>query len=237
MKYFQAIPLYLPSDVQTAEYFTKFQEEASAVTGALIAVLLPTPVQLGKASALSELFTSDPTDSGKRRRYPNLTWADLPCLWLEDGNGGTAIISLDVKVVEVSRLIRLLADAARHCESAPQVREWIAARLKKDASTMPWLQVLMETQMQPSTERLIAVISGIVFVSMMLVIALFVPQPSLFQETVFRIVLSLASAGFVSMTPGLLNVKIGGFLQAGGALAVFVIVFFYNPVSLVAPTH
>jgi hypothetical protein len=93
-----------------------------------------------------------------------------------------------------------------------------------------------EVQLQPATEKLIALICGVVFVAVILVIALFVPKPEPFQVAVFRIVLSIAAAGFVSMTPGFINLKLGGWLQAGGALAVFAIVFFFNPVSLVAPT-
>jgi hypothetical protein len=65
------------------------------------------------------------------------------------------------------------------------------------------------------------------------VLAIVFPKPYPFQYQVFRIVLALAAAGFVSMTPGFIEVRISTFLRAGGALAVFAIVYFYNPASLV----
>src|SRR5207249_652829 len=49
---------------------------------------------------------------------------------------------------------------------------------------------------------------------------------------VFRIVLALAAGGVGAVIPGILNVNIPKVLTAGGALAVFVVVYFYSPAQL-----
>ena len=49
----------------------------------------------------------------------------------------------------------------------------------------------------------------------------------------FRIVLALASAGIATFVPGFLRLKIKNWLSAGGALAVFAIVYFFSPATLV----
>jgi hypothetical protein len=73
---------------------------------------------------------------------------------------------------------------------------------------------------------------GAAFVSLMLVIALYLPNPSLFQIFVFRVVLALAGAGVVAAFPGFIEVKFGNWLRAGGALAVFAILYLLNPAQL-----
>lgn len=88
--------------------------------------------------------------------------------------------------------------------------------------------------MSKNAEKLIAVLFGAAFLVALLVLAVVFPTPTAFQYAVFRIVLSVAAAGFVSMTPGFLNVQIGNWLRAGGALAVFAVVYFFNPAALVA---
>lgn len=90
---------------------------------------------------------------------------------------------------------------------------------------------------QKQTERYIAYGFGVFFVIIMLALALFVPNPTPFQLLVFRVVLALAAAGVASMTPGFLEIDLGvrktQAIRAGGALAIFVIVYRLNPASLV----
>ena len=88
--------------------------------------------------------------------------------------------------------------------------------------------------MSKNTERLIAVLFGASFLVALLVLAVVFPQPTTFQYAVFRIVLSVSAAGFVSMTPGFLDLQIGNWLRAGGALAVFAVVYFFSPAALIA---
>ena len=86
-------------------------------------------------------------------------------------------------------------------------------------------------------QMVVAFIFGVVFVITLLLLAIKFPRPTDFQYNVFRIVLSLAAAGVGAMIPGFINIEVNptvGFLiRAGGALAIFVIVFFFNPASLV----
>jgi hypothetical protein len=88
--------------------------------------------------------------------------------------------------------------------------------------------------MTRALQRKAAFTFGIFFIMSMLVLALFVPNPTPFQYLVFRVVLSLAAAGVAAMIPGFIELNIPNWIRAGGALAVFLIVFFYNPASLVA---
>jgi hypothetical protein len=74
---------------------------------------------------------------------------------------------------------------------------------------------------------------GVVFVVTFLVIAVRFPNPTEFQRTVFRIILALSAAGVAAMIPGFISLEMGASqglaLRAGGAIAVFTLVYFFNP--------
>lgn len=89
-------------------------------------------------------------------------------------------------------------------------------------------------QVVDSRQQLAAYVFGVAFVIVMLMIAIFIPRPDPFPYTVFRIVLALAAAGVAAMIPGFLHVNVGTVVRAGGAIAVFVITFFFSPAGLVA---
>jgi hypothetical protein len=97
--------------------------------------------------------------------------------------------------------------------------------------TVIWVLDLREF-MNKTDEKKLAFIFGVVFVVVLLILALFIPNPSDFQYTVFRIVLALAAAGVAAMIPGFLQVTVSTWIRAGGALAIFVIVYFYAPAAL-----
>ena len=82
-------------------------------------------------------------------------------------------------------------------------------------------------------ERTAVFIFGVVFVLLLVSIAVFIPEPTQFQYTTFRIVLALAAAGIAAFIPGFLEVELNSWLRAGGAIAVFVIVYFFSPASLI----
>jgi len=88
-----------------------------------------------------------------------------------------------------------------------------------------------------SAERLgprIAVFTfGVAFVITLLVLAARFPHPTPFQYAVFKSVLALAAAGIAAFIPGFLDVKVSTFLAAGGAFAVFAVVYFFSPAKLV----
>jgi hypothetical protein len=84
-------------------------------------------------------------------------------------------------------------------------------------------------------EKIAAFAFGVVFIVVMIYIALYVPNPTPTQWFVFRVVLALAAAGVGALLPGLLRVEAPPYVRAGGALALFVVVYWFNPPKLVAP--
>lgn len=94
----------------------------------------------------------------------------------------------------------------------------------------------LETQFQLAAKcnaQIVAAAAfGIVFLLLILAIAIFIPAPTEFQYQVFRITLALAAAGVAAMIPGILDVRIAPAIRAGGAMAVFAVVYFYSPAQL-----
>ena len=88
--------------------------------------------------------------------------------------------------------------------------------------------------MSKKSQQLCAFIFGVTFIVVMLTLAIIFPTPTTFQYTIFRIVLALATAGIAGMIPGFLSIVIARWIRATGALAVFVVVYFYNPAALVS---
>src|SRR5262245_52221101 len=73
---------------------------------------------------------------------------------------------------------------------------------------------------------------GVLFVGVLLTLVVAIPDPSPAQLVVFRTVLALAAGGVAAFIPGLLHVELP-WVRAGGALAVFVLVYLYSPAELV----
>jgi hypothetical protein len=88
-----------------------------------------------------------------------------------------------------------------------------------------------------SREKRAAFAFGVVFVTVLLSMAIFFPEPSAFQYQVFRIVLALAGAGVAAIIPGIFDLQtptsVGLVIRAGGALAVFGLIYLVNPAQLV----
>lgn len=81
-------------------------------------------------------------------------------------------------------------------------------------------------------EKIAIVIFGVLFVTVLLVIAIFIPRPTPFQFFIFRVVLALAAAGVAAIIPGFFRIESRTnetFIRAGGALAVFVLIYLLNP--------
>lgn len=80
---------------------------------------------------------------------------------------------------------------------------------------------------------LLAFLTGIAFLTILLVIALAIPYPTRFQLLVFRVILALAAAGLGAVIPGFINIDLAfaakTAIRAGGAIALFVIIYFFNP--------
>lgn len=82
-------------------------------------------------------------------------------------------------------------------------------------------------------DKILAFVFGAVFLTAILAIALFVPSPTDFQYNIFRTILALAGAGIGAVIPGFMEVRLQKWLRAGGALAVFAVLYFFSPASLV----
>lgn len=91
--------------------------------------------------------------------------------------------------------------------------------------------------MDSNAQIIIAFVFGLSFVITLITLAIRFPEPTPFQYSVFRTVFALAAAGVGAVIPGFLDVSLNpsaAFLvRAGGGLAVFVIVYFWNPAHLV----
>lgn len=85
-----------------------------------------------------------------------------------------------------------------------------------------------------ATEKRLAFFFGASFLAILLVIAIGFPDPKPFQYTVFRITLAIAAGAAASLIPGFLEAQVAGSIRAGGALAVFVVVYFFSPAQLVS---
>ncbi|MBC3920349.1 hypothetical protein H8L32_22995 [Undibacterium sp. CY18W] len=83
-------------------------------------------------------------------------------------------------------------------------------------------------------EKVAGFIFGVAFVITLLVLNVFIPNPTPTQYDTFKIVLALAAAGVGGILAGFLYVE-GGIdkfkLRAGGALAVFATVFLVTPAA------
>lgn len=72
-------------------------------------------------------------------------------------------------------------------------------------------------------------IAGIIFIVIILLLVIFFPCPTSSQFVVFRIVLSIAIAGFAAVIPGFFSFKYKTVVSAGGAIAVFAFTYLFNP--------
>lgn len=145
----------------------------------------------------------------------------------------------------------LATECQRLCAKAAGVRtaerrSFIRDEIKK-LSISDGLKLAIENMMDVSEitaidsmeqrEKLAIGLCGAVFVLALLVIAIFFPYPTPFQFFIFRVTLALAAAGIAGILTGFLHVRIGNiekpWLQAGGGLAVFAVVYLVNPAQLV----
>jgi hypothetical protein len=86
----------------------------------------------------------------------------------------------------------------------------------------------------------LAFVFGVVFLATLLTLTVAIPNPTEQQFQIFRIVIAIAAGGVAAVIPGLLDIRMDTgrrlVLRAGGALAVFVIVYFFSPARWVGET-
>ena len=73
---------------------------------------------------------------------------------------------------------------------------------------------------------------GLILLAISIVLAITFPNPTPHQERVFRGLFGLAAACIASEIPGFLNIN-SKIVSAGGALAVFVLIYLLNPPKLI----
>jgi hypothetical protein len=78
--------------------------------------------------------------------------------------------------------------------------------------------------------------SGIL-VLMVFLAVLFDKCPSPGQLLVYRIMLSIGAAGLAAALPGFIELKINGLVTAGGAMAIFYVVYSIEPAAMVVNDH
>ncbi|MEO0590890.1 MAG: hypothetical protein AAFZ11_10065, partial [Pseudomonadota bacterium] len=211
--YVQAIPIYLSGDNEVSKYLSEHMQDVDALTGPYIHMIEVDAIAKGDAKFVVSAIEREPF------RFPGLTINDLPCIWFEDDLGNSSFVTLPNTIDKTKEAFQELAFAARKTRNARTIAASVRKRVMSKADERKW-----------------AFLSGIAFVGMVLGFAIFEPNPSPFQYTMFRIVLALAGAGFVSMTPGFLSAQVGTFIRGGGALAAFVIIFFFAPAALQVPS-
>jgi hypothetical protein len=78
---------------------------------------------------------------------------------------------------------------------------------------------------------------GLLFNFILLAIALFLPDPTEFQTFIFRVTLALAASGIGAVVPGFLDVNLQRgemfLVRSGGAIALFLIIYLFNPPALI----
>lgn len=77
---------------------------------------------------------------------------------------------------------------------------------------------------------------GVFLILVVLRMAFRLPQPTEFQGLVLRVMLALSAAAIATGIPGFISVQIGAGIRAGGALAVFLLVYAFNPPALLHTT-
>lgn len=84
---------------------------------------------------------------------------------------------------------------------------------------------------------IVSVVSALVFFILLVVIALALPNPTPFQLYIFRVILALAAASFGATIPGFIRIDVPlwgkGLIRAGGALALFVLIYMVNPPEII----
>lgn len=117
--------------------------------------------------------------------------------------------------------VDILAEAYKRAEDFPSdIRKKYLKQIDRTFSNH---------RMQNKFQGIFLPIIGVVFLAGILYLAYFTPFPSAFQSGVMWIVLSLGAAGFAFLIPGFIEFKYQNYLKAGGAIAVFCLMYFFSP--------
>ncbi|QYM91004.1 hypothetical protein [Dickeya zeae] len=85
--------------------------------------------------------------------------------------------------------------------------------------------------MTKNHEKIAAFIFGVIFIAVMLMVSICIPNPTHSQSITFRTILSIAASGVATFFPGFIEVEISKWLRAGGAIAIFAVVYNILPAT------
>ena len=85
-----------------------------------------------------------------------------------------------------------------------------------------------------STDKILAFVFGVVFIVVLLLVAVFDRNPTPLAIFIYRVILALAAAGIGAVIPGMIDVNVAPVIRAGGAVALFIIIYWFRPADLVA---
>jgi hypothetical protein len=105
-------------------------------------------------------------------------------------------------------------------------------KIKKLESENDALEKALEGAKHARVQLYLSYATGVIFVGILLYLALSVENPTDWQYTLFRTILSLGAAGIAALLPGDLEIRYKNLLRSTGALAVFIFVFSVNPAKL-----
>jgi len=90
-------------------------------------------------------------------------------------------------------------------------------------------QMFSDNSMKSKFQTIFLPSFGVVFLIVILFITYFNPFPSQFQSGTYWVVLCLAASACGALIPGFIEFQYQGFLRAGGALAIFCLMYFFSP--------
>jgi VIT1/CCC1 family predicted Fe2+/Mn2+ transporter len=144
--------------------------------------------------------------------------------------------------MKLDRLSELFPQGLEEIVGGVKTNEKLTIEISEKIGIVVKRETIMASE-EPSVrphlwEKIAIFVFGVVFLVVLLGIAIFVPNPTEFQLFVFRVVLALVSAAIAALVPGFLNIESQVYrssIRAGGAIAVFVIVYLVNPPKLINP--
>ena len=163
-------------------------------------------------------------------------------------------MTIDEARAEVHRIIEIVAalpEAQREKRYNEEIaklpdnaRALIAALVAANVVIRPSEHFMNSTKfwtfLAANWEKLATFASALVFLGCILILAVAIPNPTVFQEFAFRLVLTLAAGAFGGFIPGFLNIDIKWAkfaLRAGGAMALSVLVYTQNPPALIRQSN
>ena len=121
---------------------------------------------------------------------------------------------------------------AEHEQQGQTVREEDSIDELESADNAQQKKMVSPSPAISNLEKIAGFVFGIAFLAALLIVTLLIPEPTPTQYATFKTILALAAAGVGGILAGSIHVE--GSIQkwtirAGGAIALFVLVYFFAP--------